>query len=258
MYGTMLKAQGTRYGPEFNGNISGKGYSQQYEFLQKTPAFLALALPEDFADAMNSGLNESRKDPIVARALGPNVSKEQMMFWMTELSEIFLLDYISSQQDRPRNIDYRWAWYYVDRQRQLKSERVDSKVSHAGIASIKMPDELKGSTKVYLIQKTHTNDNDAGGRRYTNFTKKFDLLEKLAHIKVIIYRQLIHLSKDFQAKGRYITICATHLILTITTLSWSLKIRSRLRTFCRVHATLGNEIRFGSRNVPNERESRRS
>lgn len=201
IYGTMLKAQGTRYGPEFNGNISGKGYSQQYEFLQKTPAFLALASPENLVDAMNSGLNESRKDPIVARALGPNVSREQMMFWMTELSEICLLDYIFNQQDRPGNIDYRWVRYYVDQQGQLKSKRVDSKMGRAGIASIKMPDDLNGSTKVYLIQKTHINDNDAGGRRYTNFTKKFDLLEKLEHMKAITYRQLIHLSKDFQAKG---------------------------------------------------------
>ena len=39
-----------------------------------------------------------------------------MMFWMTELSEICLLDYIFSQQDRPGNIDYRWVWYYLDRQ----------------------------------------------------------------------------------------------------------------------------------------------
>ena len=83
----------------------------------------------------------------------------------------------------------------------MKSKRVDSKVGHAGIASIKMPDDLKGSTKVYLIQKTHINDNDAGGRRYTNFTRKFDLLEKLEHMKAITYRQLIHLSKDFQARG---------------------------------------------------------
>ncbi|MBV8135615.1 MAG: hypothetical protein JO121_08260 [Deltaproteobacteria bacterium] len=201
MYGTILKAQGTRYGPEFNGNISGKGYSQQYEFLQKTPAFLALATPGSLVDAMNSGLNDSRKDPIVARALGPNVSREQMMFWMTELSEIFLLDYIFSQQDRPGNIDYRWAWYYVDRQGQLKSKRVDSKVNHAAIGSIQMSDDLKGSTKVYLIQKTHINDNDAGGRRYTNFTRKFDLLARLEHMNAVTYRQLVHLSKDFQTRG---------------------------------------------------------
>lgn len=64
-----------------------------------------------------------------------------------------------------------------------------------------MPDDLKVSTKVCLIQKTHINDNDAGGRRYTNFSKKFELLEKLEHIEVVTYRQLIHLSKGFQAKG---------------------------------------------------------
>jgi len=72
----------------------------------------------------------------------------------------------------------------------LKSKRVDSKVNHAALGSIKMSDDLKGSTKVYLIQKTHINDNDAGGRRYTNLTKKFDLLAKLEHMKAVTYRQL--------------------------------------------------------------------
>jgi len=201
IYGTMLRAPGTRYGPEFNGNIAGKSYSQQYQFLQKTPAFLALATPQDFTDAANSGLNQSRKDPVVDRALGSNVSNEQMMFWMTEWSEICLLDYIFSQQDRPGNIDYRWQWYYVDQQGQLQSKRADSKVSRSRIASISMPDEIKGSARVYLIQKTRINDNDAGGRRYTNFTMRFGLLERLRHLNAVTYRQLIRLAKDFSAKG---------------------------------------------------------
>ena len=51
-YGTMLKGPGVRYGPEFNGNISGKGYSQQYVFFQQTPAFLALSSPKPLADAI--------------------------------------------------------------------------------------------------------------------------------------------------------------------------------------------------------------
>ena len=32
-YGTMLKGPGARYGAEFNGNIAGKGYTEQYTFL---------------------------------------------------------------------------------------------------------------------------------------------------------------------------------------------------------------------------------
>src|SRR6266853_480343 len=75
LYGTMLKGPGARYGAEFDGNIVGKGYSQQYSALQRTPAFLALANPTDFLDAMNAGLSESRKDPVVAKALGSRVSR---------------------------------------------------------------------------------------------------------------------------------------------------------------------------------------
>jgi hypothetical protein len=124
-----------------------------------------------------------------------------MMFWMKELSEILIMDYIFSQQDRPGNIDYIWAWYYVNGEGDLKFVRVDSEVDRPGIGSIQVPGEVKSSSKRYLIQKSQINDNDAGGRRYPNFTKKFGLLEKLRHLNAVTYRQLIHLAKDFEAKG---------------------------------------------------------
>jgi hypothetical protein len=200
-YGTMLKGRGARYGAEFNGNISGKGYAAQYAFLQKTPAFIALASPKNLVDAMTLGIDLSKKDPVVAKALGPGVSNEQMMFWIEELSEILIMDYIFSQQDRPGNIDYIWVWYYVNGGGELKSTRVDSEVNRASMGSIQVPDDVKSSSKRYLIQKTQINDNDAGGRKYSNFTKKFGLLEKIRHLNAVTYRQLIHLAKDFEAKG---------------------------------------------------------
>jgi hypothetical protein len=51
------------------------------------------------------------------------------------------------------------------------------------------------------LQKTQINDNDAGGRKYSNFTKKFGLLEKQRHLSAVTYRQLVRLARDFQAKG---------------------------------------------------------
>ncbi len=202
-YGVMLKNRGERYGAEFNGNISGKGYSEQYLFLQKTPAFIALASQTNFLDAGPLGIAESKRDPIVGRALGPSVSDEQMMFWMQELSEILILDYIFSQQDRPGNIDYVWDWYYVDGDGQLRSTRSDSTTSRVGMSSIKVPDDIKESTQRYLIQKTQLNDNDAGGRRYTNFTQKFGLLTKVRHLNAVTYRQFIRLAKEFASRGPF-------------------------------------------------------
>jgi len=200
-YGTMLKGPGARCGPEFNGNIAGKGYTEQYAFMQKTPAFLALSSPKNFTLASAEGLSASKADPVVAKALGSGVSPQQMMFWMTELSDILMLDYIFNQQDRPGNIDYRWVWYYLDSGGHLKSSTVDSEASRPAMASVETPPEAKGSSKSFLIQKVQINDNDAGGRRYTNFTKKFGLLEKIRHLSPIAYRQVIRLANDFQVKG---------------------------------------------------------
>jgi hypothetical protein len=203
LYGVMLKNRGERYGAEFNGNISGKGYTEQYAFMQKTPAFIALASQANVLDALPIAVAQSKKDPVVGKALGATLTNEQMMFWMRELSEILILDHIFSQQDRPGNIDYTWDWYYVDEAGELKSVRTDSKVSRSGTNSIQPPDEVKQIGRRYLIQKTQLNDNDAGGRRYTNFTQKFGLLAKLRHLNPVSYRQLVRLAKDFETKGPF-------------------------------------------------------
>ncbi len=201
LYGTMLKGPGTRAGAEFNGDIAGKGYTQQYVFIQKTPAFLALSDPKDFASASTEGLSSSKADPVVAKALGAGVSSQQMMFWMTELSDVMLMDYIFNQQDRPGNIDYQWIWYYVDPSGKLKTTRIDSEASRSAMASVETPPEVKNSAKSFLIQKIRINDNDAAGRRYTNFTRNFGLLEKVHHLNPVTYGQLIRLANDFQVKG---------------------------------------------------------
>lgn len=200
LYGTMLKGPGTRYGAEFNGNIVGKGYSEQYVFLQKTPAFLALMDPKGFSGAVSDAVKASRADPVVAKSLGSGVSEEQMMFWMQEMSEIVLMDYIFGQQDRPGNIDYLWMWYSVNDKGEVKSTRVDSEVARTGMESIAVPEDIKSVGKYYLIQKTQINDNDAAGRAYANFTKKFGLLEKVRHLNAVTYRQLIRMARDYQAK----------------------------------------------------------
>jgi hypothetical protein len=143
----------------------------------------------------------SKADPVVARALGAGASQQQMMFWMTELSDILLLDYIFNQQDRPGNIDYTWVWYYFDLGGELKSVRADSEAGRVAMSSVETPTEVKNSSRSFLIEKVQLNDNDAGGRKYTNFTKRFGLLEKLHHLNPVTYRQLIHLANDFQIKG---------------------------------------------------------
>jgi hypothetical protein len=201
LYGAMLKGHGQRYGAEFNGNISGKGYSEQYVYLQKTPAFYALMSPKPFADAITVGISSSKKDPVVAKTLQAAVSAEQMMFWMQEMSEITIIDYLFNQQDRPGNIDYIWEWYYLNDKSEVKSKRDDSKVSRLKITSIAVPEDIKKNSRYVLIQKTQLNDNDAAGRKYTNFTKKAGLLEKIRHVNAKTYSQLIRLANDFQAKG---------------------------------------------------------
>jgi len=125
----------------------------------------------------------------------------QMMYWMKELTEIVLLDFIFSQQDRIGNIDYEWRWYWVANN-EVKSQSADSKLIRSQMSKIKPPADIAGFAP-QLLQRTCLNDNDAGGRvPYTNFAKKTGMLPKLRHFSGAAYKRLLRLNADLQDSGQ--------------------------------------------------------
>jgi hypothetical protein len=52
------------------------------------------------------------------------------------------------------------------------------------------------------LERTHLNDNDAGGRvQYANYTKRTGMLENIRHYAPDTYRRLMALAADFRAEG---------------------------------------------------------
>jgi len=201
IYGVMVSSPGHRYGSEINGTRrSGWGKGQNNDF-QETPAFLALRTKAPLEEAVASGLREGRNDSTINKDLGPDVTNEQMVFWMRELSEIVLLDFIFSQQDRVGNIDFT-PYYYWAEDGDVKHKR--AKHHDAGDGTVP-PD-------AQLIRRTNLNDNDAGGRvQYANFAKSTGMLEKLRHFDGGVYRKLLALDADLQAQGPIYLWTATSL-----------------------------------------------
>lgn len=189
IYGVLVGGGGARYGSEINGIRSAWGLAQNQDF-QNTPAFLALRSSKPLNEAIHDGVAEGRKNPRINRDLGPTVSNLQMTLWMKELSEIVLLDYIFSQQDRIGNIDFRWQQLKIDPNGKVRSYRVKSKYERPRMM-----------IKEDMIQHTHINDNDAGGTYYVNFAKKTGMLENLRHFNAGTYGKLMALATDFNNKG---------------------------------------------------------
>ncbi len=191
IYGILLSSPGHRYNTSVNGTrASGWGIGQNNDF-QETAPYLALRSGKPLAEAVRHGLHSARRSSKMNRDLGKNISAAQMVFWMTELTELTLLDYIFNQQDRIGNIDYLPYWYWTD------NGQVHKEKAHAK----KIPSELNGKNAV-LIKRTQLNDNDAGGRlAYINFTKKTKMLEKQRHYRAASYKQLLRLNQDFAARG---------------------------------------------------------
>ena len=120
------------------------------------------------------------------------VSDVQMVYWMQDLTEITLLDYIFSQQDRIGNIDYLAYWHWTE----------GDEVKRAEAKGANPPTEAAAHEPL-LIKRTWLNDNDAGGkRRYANFAKTTGMLEKIRHYNPETYRRLMALDRDFKAQGR--------------------------------------------------------
>lgn len=214
IYGVLLKNKGERYGAEINGTrASGWGDGQNHDF-QKTPAFMALKSSLPLREAITAGYNSAIRDGAMARAFATGrPSEAQMVLWMNEVSEIVILDYIFSQQDRIGNIDYVWHWAYLDpasgevKAEKVNDERLES-LSRAQMNRITPPVDIADKNPV-LVQKTSIGDNDAGGMvQYANFTRRTGMLEGLAnrtpplqHINAETYRRVLRLANDFRTRG---------------------------------------------------------
>jgi hypothetical protein len=191
LHGILLNSPGRRYSTTVNGTrASGWGRGQNFDF-QKTAPYLALRSELPLPEAVDHGLHTARRNNKMNRDLGHNVSREQIIYWMTELTEITLLDYIFNQQDRIGNIDFIPYWYWQENGQLFREKATSTKV----------PAELAVKHPL-LLKRTRLNDNDAGARlSYANFTRQTKMLEKQRHYRPETYRQLIRLNKDFTARG---------------------------------------------------------
>ena len=198
VYGVLLRGKGVRYGAEVNGIRSRWGVRQNEDF-QRTAPYLALQSSRPLLEAIQSGKNKAFRSSTLRKATG-DVSELQMIFWMREITELVLLDYIFSQQDRIGNIDFRWYWYWIQ-DGNVKKKLNKGKFSRTRMSREKPPAAI-APFKPILIQRTAINDNDAGGRvPYTNFAKKTGMLQKLRHFSKKTYNKLVALDKDLQSKG---------------------------------------------------------
>ncbi len=191
VYGVLLHPHGDRYGAELNGTRkSGWGAGQNRDF-QKTAAFVALRSPAPLREAIEHGIQTAAEDPEMRQAMRHGATPEQMVFWMQELTEITLLDYIFSQQDRIGNIDYLSYWYWVQ----------DGELKQAPASSTQVPEDIARYHPLRL-KRTQLNDNDAGGRvAYANYSKTTGMLENLHHYNAGTYRRLMRLARDLSDQG---------------------------------------------------------
>lgn len=190
IYGVLLHVKGRRYGAEINGTRrSGWGEGQNRDF-QETAPFLALRSGKPLREAITQGLETARRDPELDKAMGQAVSTLQMVYWMQELTEITLLDYIFGQQDRIGNIDFVTYWHRADDGAVQLSEGTAPTAGAQDVTPVR-------------VRRTWLNDNDAGGKRqYINYTKRTGMLEKIRHYNPKTYQRLMELDRDFQARGK--------------------------------------------------------
>ena len=205
IYGIFIRGKGTRYSEAVNGTrASGWGLGQNKDYMQTAP-FTALRKEGSLDAAVREGIAEAFRNRKVAarttmRTPFPAVSGLQMVYWMKELSEIAILDFIFSQQDRVGNIDFRWYWYWVDEENRVRWAKAEEKNIRARVKDSPKPEGVPGDA--ILIQRTQLNDNDAGGRyAYANFAKKAKHLQSLRHMGATTYSKLVRLNNSFKAQG---------------------------------------------------------
>jgi hypothetical protein len=187
VWGAALLFTGKRYGPEINGTReSGWGSGQNYDF-QHTAPFLALRNGKELLKAVAEGIDEARSDPAMAHALPADANPKQVAWWMLEVLEIVVLDYLLGQQDRIGNIDYQWRWVWMD---------------SGKLNTLPATEDSPPAPNALRLRTTWLNDNDAGVRNsYANYARKTGMLTGLRHFNPSLYRRLKMLAGDMAAQG---------------------------------------------------------
>lgn len=187
VYGVLLHPRGRQYGAEVNGSRrSGWGEGQNRDFQQTAP-FIALRSAQPLPAAIDEGLRQGH----AAAAIPSTVAREQMVFWMRELIDIVLLDFIFGQQDRVGNIDYLPYWYWVE----------DGRVRRAPALGTHAPQDI-AHLAPRLLKRTELGDNDAAVRlSYANFARRTGMLDGLRHFNAQTYARVQALARDFDTQG---------------------------------------------------------
>lgn len=203
--GVLLHAKGERYGSYLFGTRE-SGWFKQYEDFKRAPPQVALMTSANLHESVQKGIAAISKSKQIRKEIGmQDPTPEQMVSWMQDLSEMEVMDYIYSQQDRIGNIDYIWAWAYIEggKFRFANADKKYKKYTREKMleAHVIPPPPIAKFNPI-LIQKTILGDNDAGGlARYDNPTKKFQLLESLRHLNADFYERVQILSNDFNRQG---------------------------------------------------------
>lgn len=197
-YGMASKDVGEGYGDEINGTRSG-GYKTMAQGFQEVPAFRALRAEGNLNEAIAKGLSDAKAQKTIAKNIG-NVSEFQMLYWMREISEITLLDFILNQQDRAENIDFEWKWYWVENG-EVQDRDADSEVAREKMGTIAVPEDI-AAFNPELIQRSHIGDNDAGTYNiYSNINRLYGVINNFRHYSAKTYTRLINLNNDLQSQG---------------------------------------------------------
>lgn len=187
VWGAALLFTGRRYGTEINGTReSGWGSGQNYDF-QHTAPFLALRNGKALPEAVAESVREARSDPAMAHALPADIDAVQVAWWMLEVLDIVVLDYLLGQQDRIGNIDYQWRWVWLE-DGELRSQPATDGSSPAPNAR--------------RLRTTWLNDNDAGVKSgYANYARSTGMFIGLKHFNPALYRSIKSFAADMAVKG---------------------------------------------------------
>lgn len=150
----------------------------------------ALHSEEPPAAAAQQALAEARRDPLLAPRLA-SASTAQMLYWMKELSEVALLDFLLDQRERdvPLELEAAWAWVEGDRLRWRAADTPE------------VPGDLV-ARRPLRFWRSWIRDNDAVGlARGDEAAQPGAVLAGVRHLHADTFRRLLALDRDLRSGG---------------------------------------------------------
>jgi hypothetical protein len=184
-------------------NKMGKKYSKKIFTIDNKQLFGAMQkdvkheekYKEFYIKNVKNSYRHLTSQPFVKKLLRQNINAKTsvaMLYQLKDYSDMLVIDYILSQEDRFGNMAYKDYYYFINDAGEIQRSRIRDSESELSTE--------QSDPNLYKVRRLVLKDNDCGVNRL-NRTKQSKIMSKIRHMSLNTYQSLLKLEANIETEN---------------------------------------------------------